>query len=80
MLGERVTPSTLPAFRAPGFRLPSCLCAVPGLDGVGIGYKESSVFMSIGREDFGEYMVGCANRKCGYRGAPFIIALRTVLD
>jgi hypothetical protein len=41
---------------------------VPGLDGVGIGYKESSVYMSIGREDFGEYVVGCASRKCGYRG------------
>jgi hypothetical protein len=71
--GERVTPSTLPTFRAEGFRRPCCLCAVPGLDGVGMGYKECSIYMCIGKQHFGKYMVGCASRKCGYRGMPCLM-------
>lgn len=66
--GEKVTPSALPTFHAKGFRRPCCLCSVPGLDGVGIGYKESAVSMSIREEDFGEYIVRCADRECGYKG------------
>jgi hypothetical protein len=79
-MGERISPSTLAAFCVPGFHLPSCLCAVPGLDGVGIGYKESSVFMLIGKQDFGEYVVGCTNRKCGYRGTSITTMLLTPID
>jgi hypothetical protein len=79
-MGERVTPSALPAFRAPGFRLPSCLCAVPGVDGVGVGYKETNVFMSVGKQNFGEYMVGCANRKCGYQDAPLTVMPHAPMD
>jgi hypothetical protein len=66
--GEKVTPNELPAFRAEGFRRPCCLCSVPGLDGVGIGYKESALCMSVEEERFGEYMLRCADRECRYKG------------
>ena len=66
--GEKVTPSALPAFCAEGFRRPCCLCSVPGLDSIGIGYKESAVCMNIGEVHFGEYIIRCADRKCGYKG------------
>lgn len=41
---------------------------MPGLDGIGKGYQESSVYMSIDAEDFGEYLIACHGRKCGYEG------------
>jgi hypothetical protein len=66
--GEKIIPSALPSFRAEGFRRPCCLCSVPGLDGVGMGYRESAVYMSIDAEDFGEYLIACHGRKCGYEG------------
>ena len=66
--GEKVMPSMLPTFRADGFCWPCCLCSVPGLDGVGIGYKESAVCMSIDGEHFGEYVVRCTDRECRYKG------------
>ena len=68
-VGEKIVPNALPSFQAEGFCWPCCFCSIPGLDGVGIGYKESAVYMSIDVEDFREYLMACYRRKCGYEGA-----------
>lgn len=64
----RVTPCKLGYYVAGKFKLPSCLCAVPGINGVSPGYQECSTYLSFENRNFGEYMLGCARGNCGYEG------------
>ena len=68
--GEQIHPTQLGGYKASGFHRPSCLCAVPGLDGSSAGYTESNVEMSDRGEHFGEYMLSCAGEsaRCDYQG------------
>lgn len=65
--GHRVTPEDLASYRASGFRRPCCFCAVPRLNGVSVGYTESTVVIATEGEHSGKFMLTCTGNKCDYQ-------------